>query len=77
MQFWSGTAFMQTSDVLAVARMFDEAGYDGIVCSDHMIYPRALGLTPHFPVPSRWLMALLQRKLDGDAVWSLVVMKHE
>src|SRR5258707_1471663 len=42
MQFWSGTAFMRTSDVLAVARMFDEAGYDGIVCSDHMIYPREL-----------------------------------
>src|SRR6267154_1408651 len=42
MQFWSGTAFMRTSDVLAVPRMFDEAGYDGIVCSDHMIYPRAL-----------------------------------
>ena len=42
MQFWSGTAFMQTSEALAVARMFDEAGYDGIVCSDHMIYPREL-----------------------------------
>jgi probable F420-dependent oxidoreductase len=42
MQFWSGTAFMRTSDVLAVARMFDEAGYDGIVCSDHTIYPREL-----------------------------------
>jgi hypothetical protein len=36
MQFWSGTAFMQTSDALGVARMFDEAGYGG--CSDHMIY---------------------------------------
>ncbi len=42
MQFWSGTAFMKTSEILAVARMFDEAGYDGIVCSDHMIYPREL-----------------------------------
>jgi dihydrodipicolinate synthase/N-acetylneuraminate lyase len=42
MQFWSGTAFMQTSETLAVARMFDEAGYDGIVCSDHLIYPREL-----------------------------------
>src|ERR1700752_2113917 len=42
MQFWSGTAFMQTSEALAVAPMFDEAGYDGIVCSDHMIYPREL-----------------------------------
>jgi hypothetical protein len=37
MQFWSRTAFMQTSEALAVALMFDEAGYDGIVCSDHVI----------------------------------------
>jgi alkanesulfonate monooxygenase SsuD/methylene tetrahydromethanopterin reductase-like flavin-dependent oxidoreductase (luciferase family) len=44
MQFWSGTAFMDTSEAMAVARMFDEAGYDGIVCSDHMIYPRELAL---------------------------------
>ena len=26
--------------------MFDEAGYDGVVCSDHMIYPREL-LSPY------------------------------
>jgi probable F420-dependent oxidoreductase len=42
MEFWSGTAFMKTSEAVAVARMFDEAGYDGIVCSDHLIYPRQL-----------------------------------
>jgi probable F420-dependent oxidoreductase len=42
MQFWSGTAFMKTTEAVAVARMFDEAGYDGIVASDHMIYPREL-----------------------------------
>ena len=42
MRFWSGTAFMKTSEAVAVARMFDEAGYDGIVCSDHLIYPREL-----------------------------------
>lgn len=42
MEFWSGTAFMKTSEAVAVARMFDEAGYDGILCSDHMIYPREL-----------------------------------
>ena len=33
---------MKTSEAVAVARMFDEAGYDGIVCSDHLIYPREL-----------------------------------
>ncbi len=42
MQFWSGTAFMKPTDAVAVARMLDEAGYDGMVCSDHMIYPREL-----------------------------------
>src|ERR1700722_3659122 len=42
MQFWSGTAFMKTTEAVAVARMFDQAGYDGVVTSDHMIYPREL-----------------------------------
>jgi alkanesulfonate monooxygenase SsuD/methylene tetrahydromethanopterin reductase-like flavin-dependent oxidoreductase (luciferase family) len=51
MQFWSGTAFMDTSEAVAVARMFDETGYDGIVCSDHMIYPRELA-SPYPDSPS-------------------------
>jgi probable F420-dependent oxidoreductase len=42
MQFWSGTAFLKTTESIAVARMLDEAGYDGMVCSDHVIYPREL-----------------------------------
>jgi probable F420-dependent oxidoreductase len=42
MQFWSGTAFMDPAEALAVARMLDEAGYDGVICADHLIYPRAL-----------------------------------
>ena len=42
MRFWSGTAFMKTSETVAVARMLDEAGFDGMLCSDHMIYPREL-----------------------------------
>lgn len=42
MQFWSGTPFMKTTEIVAVARMFDEAGYDGLICSDHLIYPREL-----------------------------------
>jgi probable F420-dependent oxidoreductase len=42
MQFWSGTAFMDTAQALAVARMLDEAGYDGVICADHLIYPRVL-----------------------------------
>jgi probable F420-dependent oxidoreductase len=42
MQFWSGTAFMNTSDALAVTRMLDETGFDGMICADHLIYPRTL-----------------------------------
>ncbi|MEZ0342787.1 TIGR03619 family F420-dependent LLM class oxidoreductase [Mycobacterium sp. pV006] len=47
MQFWSGTAFMQAHEAVALARMLDEAGYDGMVTSDHMVYPRRL--TSHYP----------------------------
>jgi len=31
-----------------------------------LIYPRTLRVTPILPVAARWLMAQLQRKLDGD-----------
>ncbi len=51
MQFWSGTAFMKTSEIVAVARMLDEAGFDGMLCSDHMIYPRELS-SPYPDSPS-------------------------
>ncbi|OBK75280.1 TIGR03619 family F420-dependent LLM class oxidoreductase [Mycobacterium sp. 1274761.0] len=68
MQFWSGTAFMTASDSVAVAPMLDEAGFDGIVTSDHMIYPRELsspypdsptgkpGWEPDNPWPDAWVL---------------------
>jgi hypothetical protein len=33
MRFWSGTPFTKTTEVVAVAQMFD-AGYDGLISSD-------------------------------------------
>jgi probable F420-dependent oxidoreductase len=42
MKFWCGTAFMDAAEIPAVARMLDEAGYHGILTSDHLIYPRQL-----------------------------------
>ncbi len=50
MEFWTGTAFMRTEDSIPVARLLDEAGFDGIVVSDHMIYPR--DLSSPYPSPS-------------------------
>ncbi|MGV0792690.1 TIGR03619 family F420-dependent LLM class oxidoreductase [Mycolicibacterium sp. XJ1819] len=79
MQFWSGTAFMQTTDILPVAEMLDEAGYDGVVSSDHLIYPRELsspypdsptgkpGWPPETAWPDSWVligaMAAVTRRL--------------
>ncbi|WP_197375021.1 TIGR03619 family F420-dependent LLM class oxidoreductase [Mycolicibacterium baixiangningiae] len=50
MQIWTGTAFMHTTEAVPVARMLDEAGFDGIVVSDHMIYPR--NLASPYPSPT-------------------------
>jgi len=68
MQFWSGTPFMKTTEIVPVARMFDEAGYDGLICSDHLIYPRELsspypdsptgrpGWVPETAWPDSWVL---------------------
>jgi len=67
MQFWSGTAFMMATEAVAVARMLDDAGFGGIVCSDHMIYPRELSSpypsptgrpmwSPETPWPDSWVL---------------------
>lgn len=67
-QFWSGATFLNTTEVLPLARMLDEAGFDGMVTSDHMIYPRQLQSTypdsasgtppwaPETAWPDAWVM---------------------
>lgn len=50
MEIWTGTAFLKTTESIAVARMVEEAGFDGIVVSDHLIYPREL--TSPYPSPT-------------------------
>lgn len=42
MQFWSGTPFLDTTDALALVRILDETGFDGVITADHLIYPRHL-----------------------------------
>jgi len=80
MQFWSGTAFMDPLEAVPVAKMLDEAGYDGMLCSDHMIYPRELsspypdsptgkpGWSPDTAWPDCWVligaMAAVTRRLQ-------------
>ena len=68
MQFWCGTPFMKRpAEAPAVARMVDEAGYDGMICADHLIFPRELrspypspsgkpGWAPETPWPDTWVL---------------------
>src|SRR5271166_2380750 len=67
MQVWTGTAFMHANEAVPVARMLDEAGFDGIVVSDHLIYPRHLSSpypsatgkpmwTPETAWPDSWVL---------------------
>jgi probable F420-dependent oxidoreductase len=67
MQFWCGTPFMKATEAVAVARMVDEAGYDGMICADHLIYPRDLrspypsptgkpGWPPETAWPDTWVL---------------------
>jgi len=78
MQFWSGTAFMDSAEALAVASMLDDAGYDGMICADHLIYPRVLQSryptgaerppwSPETAWPDSWIligaMAVVTRRL--------------
>jgi probable F420-dependent oxidoreductase len=79
MRFWTGTAFMDPLEAVPLAKMVDGAGYDGMVCSDHMIYPRELsspypdsatgkpGWEPDTAWPDSWVligaMAAVTRRL--------------
>lgn len=42
MKFWTGTAFMKTTEMPAVATMLDQAGFHGVLVSDHLIYPKEM-----------------------------------
>jgi len=48
MKFWCGTAFMNTIEMPSVAKMMDDAGYYGMLVSDHLVYPR----NPKTPYPA-------------------------
>ncbi|MDH6244086.1 TIGR03619 family F420-dependent LLM class oxidoreductase [Mycobacterium sp. OTB74] len=67
MQFWSGTAFLDTHMAVPLAQMLDQNGFDGVISADHMIYPRELsspypsptGIVPWQPEtawPDSWVL---------------------
>jgi probable F420-dependent oxidoreductase len=42
MKFWCATAFMNTTELVHVAKLLDQAGYHGVMISDHLCYPKQL-----------------------------------
>jgi len=42
MKFWCATAFMNTTELVHVAKLLDQAGYHGVMISDHLCYPKEL-----------------------------------
>ena len=58
MKFWCGSAFMKSTELVPVAKMLDEAGFHGVIVSDHLCYPRDLQSPyPYSPHP------------DGRPIW--------
>ncbi|MGD9704670.1 MAG: TIGR03619 family F420-dependent LLM class oxidoreductase [Acidimicrobiia bacterium] len=58
MKFWCATAFMSTSELVHIATLLDQAGYHGLMVSDHLVYPRELASKyPYSPHP------------DGRPIW--------
>jgi probable F420-dependent oxidoreductase len=42
MQFWAAVAWVDPAQLLEVARACDDHGYEGVLVSDHIFYPRKL-----------------------------------
>ncbi|MCU1460485.1 MAG: F420-dependent oxidoreductase [Acidimicrobiales bacterium] len=57
MKFWLAVAFLDTNDMVDVARVADGLGYHGIMVSDHVLYPQDIESPyPYSP--------------DGSPIWS-------
>jgi probable F420-dependent oxidoreductase len=58
MKFWASTAFTDISQYTQLAQWCEEAGVDGLLMSDHQIYPKVLQRPyPYSPYP------------DGRPIW--------
>ena len=42
MKFWCATAFMNTTELVHISTLLDQAGYHGLLISDHLCYPKEL-----------------------------------
>lgn len=57
MKFWQAVAFLETDQLLDLARACEEAGFHGATVSDHIFYPREL--RARYPYSA-----------DGNPIWA-------
>jgi probable F420-dependent oxidoreductase len=67
-KFWASVAFVETDQLLDIARECDECGYHGIMVSDHVLFPEKLSSaypysdtgapiwSPSTPWPDPWVL---------------------
>lgn len=62
MKFWQGIAFMEVEQIVEVAKICEEVGFDGLLVSDHLLhfanrampYPYSADGTPPFSAETAW-----------------------
>jgi probable F420-dependent oxidoreductase len=62
MKFWQGLAFMEVDQMVQVAKICEEVGFDGLLVSDHLLhfedrvtpYPHTADGTPPFSAETAW-----------------------
>ena len=67
MKFWQAVSFAEPEQLVDIARIAEEVGFEGVFCSDHLFFPQSLGaaypysedgrppFTPETPFPDPWV----------------------
>jgi probable F420-dependent oxidoreductase len=91
-KFWQVASFAEPEQLLDVARGAEEAGFDGVLVSDHLFFPGRLasrypyaedgrpGFTADTPFPDPWTsiaaMAAVTRRLRFATMVAILPLRH-
>jgi probable F420-dependent oxidoreductase len=91
-KFWQSVSFTEPEQLVAIARLCEEAGFEGILVSDHLFYPEKLvskypyspdgrpGFAPDTPWPEPWsavaAMAAVTARLRFATMVYILPLRH-
>ncbi len=92
MKFWQSLSFSEPEQLVEIARICDEVGFEGVLVSDHLFYPEKLasrypyspdgrpGFTPQTPWPEPWsvigAMAAVTTRLRFATMVYILPLRH-